>query len=189
MKSKDVLKLLGITRITLMSYVKKGIISTKKLHNGYYDYSDEDVHKIAGKKNKINVIYTRVSTYKQKDDLERQKKLLNEYCKNNNISVYKTFSEISSGIDLEREQFNDMLNEIFKHNVDKVIISEKDRLTRLSFITLQNIFKQFGTTIIVASNNNKNNTIDQELFDELISMMHYFSTKKYSNRKNKKINI
>jgi predicted site-specific integrase-resolvase len=52
-------------------------------------------------------------------------------------------------------------------------------------MTLENIFKQFGTTIIVASKS-KNNEDTNAIFDELISMMHLFSTKEYSKRKNKK---
>ena len=80
-----------------------------------------------------------------------------------------------------------MLDDVFKYKIDKIIITNKDRLTRLSFMTLENIFKQFGTSIVVINktlNDDKN-----ELFDELISLMHYFSTKEYAGRKNKtKIN-
>jgi putative resolvase len=180
MKSKEVLKLLGISRVTLWSYVKNGTIKATKLPNGYYDYDDKSIHDFLGHKKKINIIYTRVSTHKQKDDLVRQTKFLTHYCKKHNIVINKTFSEISSGIDLDREQFNILLNEIFKYKVDKVIITNKDRLTRLSFLTLQNIFKQFGTTIVVVNKTDRND----DLFDELTSLMHLFSTREYSKRKN-----
>jgi predicted site-specific integrase-resolvase len=185
MRSKETLKLLGVSRVTLTSYVKSGKIKVTKLSNGYYEYDDKSIFDFLGQNKKINIIYTRVSTYKQKDDLKRQTDLLIDYCKKYNIVVDKTFSEISSGIDLDREQFNSMLNEVFKYKVDKIIITNKDRLTRLSFMTLENIFKQFGTTIIVASKS-KNNEDTNAIFDELISMMHLFSTKEYSKRKNKK---
>uniref|UniRef100_A0A6C0EC13 Resolvase/invertase-type recombinase catalytic domain-containing protein n=1 Tax=viral metagenome TaxID=1070528 RepID=A0A6C0EC13_9ZZZZ len=77
-----------------------------------------------------------------------------------------------------------MLNDIFQYKVDKVIISNKDRLTRLSFVTLQKIFQQFGTTIVVVNQTKKSLSDVDDIFEELISMMHYFSTKKYSQRKN-----
>ena len=184
MKSKDVLRILGISRVTLWSYVKFGKIKVTKLSNGFYDYDDKSVYDCAGKKNKVNVIYARVSTYKQKDDLKRQVQLLNKYCLANKIVVDKTYSEISSGIDLDRKEFNSMLNDIFQYKVDKVIISNKDRLTRLSFVTLQKIFQQFGTTIVVVNQTKKSLSDVDDIFEELISMMHYFSTKKYSQRKN-----
>lgn len=186
MKSKEVLKLLGVTRVTLTSYVKNGKIKVVKQANGYYDYDDKSVYDFIGQNKRINIIYTRVSTHKQKDDLQRQTDILNEYCKKNNINITKVYSEISSGIDLDREQFNDMLNEVFKYKIDKIFITNHDRLTRLSFITLENIFKQFGTSIVVLSKSINSNSKD-ELFEELLSMMHYYSTKEYSNRKNKKI--
>lgn len=186
MKSKEVLKILGITRVTLTSYVKSGKIKVTKQTNGYYDYDDKSVYDFIGHNKRINVIYTRVSTHKQKDDLQRQSNILNEYCLKNNILINKSYSEISSGIDLDREQFNNLLSEVFKYKINYIVITNKDRLTRLSFITLENILKQFGTTIIVSFKSPNDNNKD-ELFEELISMMHYFSTKEYSNRKNKKI--
>ena len=188
MRSKEVLKLLGVSRVTLTSYVKNGKIKVTKLAKGYYNYDDKSIFDFIGQSKKINIIYTRVSTHKQKDDLLRQTELLNDYCVNGNIIVGKTYSEISSGIDLDRDQFNDLLKDIFTYKVDKVIITNKDRLTRLSFMTLENIFKQFGTTIIVVSKNKDNSDTDA-IFEELISMMHLFSTKEYSKRKNKVKNI
>lgn len=184
MKSKEALKLLSVSRVTLSTYVKNGKIKVTKLSNGYYDYDDKSIFDFLGQNKKINVIYTRVSTYKQKDDLIRQTEFLNNFCKKHNIIVSKTFTEISSGIDLDREQFNILLNDVFNYKVDKIIITDKDRLTRLSFLTLENILKQFGTSIIVSSKYEKNDN-GNELFDELISIMHLFSTKEYSKRKNK----
>jgi putative resolvase len=182
MKSKDVLKLLGITRVTLTSYVKSGKIKVTKMSNGYYDYDDKSVFDFIGQDNKINIIYARVSTYKQKDDLQRQIDKIKNFCNDKKLNIDKTFSEISSGIDLDREQFALMLDDVFNYKVDKIFITNKDRLTRLSFLTLENIFKQFGTTIIVTSNTENNKDTDA-IFEELLSMMHLFSTKEYSNRR------
>lgn len=73
MKSKEVLKLLKITRQTLTKYVKTGKISTKRNTNGFYDYLDSDVYALMNKNvERINIIYCRVSTSKQKKDLENQ---------------------------------------------------------------------------------------------------------------------
>lgn len=64
MKSKEVLRILGVT---LMNLVKKGKIHVTKLPNNYYEYLDEDVYAYAGLKGKeYQVIYARVSTTKQK---------------------------------------------------------------------------------------------------------------------------
>jgi putative resolvase len=187
MKSKDALRILNVSRVTLSSYVKLGKIKITKLPNGYYDYDDQSIFNFIGNGQKVNIIYARVSTYKQKNDLQRQIDNITAFCNKNNFVIDKTFSEISSGIDLDRDQFNLLLHDVFKYKIDKIFISNKDRLTRLSFITLENIFKQFGTSIVVTSKDKDNQDKDQ-LFDELVSMMHFFSTKEYSNRRTKKIN-
>ena len=86
MKSKEVLKLLGISRVTLWSYVKNGTIKAAKLPNGYYDYDDKSIHDFFDHKKKINIIYTRVSTYKKKDDIVRQSK--NQYLKFRQVLIF-----------------------------------------------------------------------------------------------------
>ena len=73
MKAKQVFKLLKITRPILCSYVRDNKIKATKLPNGYYDYDENSVYQFLGELSpysiKINVIYARVSTYKQKSDL------------------------------------------------------------------------------------------------------------------------
>jgi len=66
MKSKEVLKILGITRTTLTSYVKTSKIKVIKKENGHYEYDDDSVYKFLGYNDRINVAYARVSTYKTK---------------------------------------------------------------------------------------------------------------------------
>jgi predicted site-specific integrase-resolvase len=66
MKAKDVLRILGILRVTLMTYLKKKYITANKLPNGFYDYDDKSVYDFKNNYKRTNVIYSRVSTYKQK---------------------------------------------------------------------------------------------------------------------------
>jgi predicted site-specific integrase-resolvase len=76
MRSNKVLKLLKITRQTLTRYVKESKIQVKKLPNGYYEYNDEDIYKLLGQTTpRKAVIYCRVSTAKQKQDLQNQESL------------------------------------------------------------------------------------------------------------------
>jgi len=184
MKSKEVLKFLNISRVSLCKYVKNGSIKVTKLDNGYYDYDDESVFKFAKKDVRYNYIYARVSTYKQKNDLDNQINLLNNYCTLNNIKIDNIFSEISSGIDFDRKEFSKLLSDVLSYKVNSIYISNKDRLSRLSFKTLENIFIKFGTSIVVVNDLEQFKSESEELLEELISLIHTFSTKMYSNRKN-----
>jgi len=180
MKSKEALKLLKVSRVTLCSYVKKGIIKTTLMSNGYYDYDPKSIYEFLGHSSRSNVIYARVSTPKQKKDLDRQIKFLQTYCQDNSIPIFKTYSEVSSGLDLDRPKFSKILELIFENKIDTIYITHKDRLTRLSFLTLKSIFLKCGTKIVVIRDKKYQ---DNELFDEILSIMHIFSTREYSNRR------
>ena len=74
MRAKDVLRLLNITRPTLTKYTKEGKIKINNQVNGQYDYNEESVFQLVNRnKTRKNVIYARVSTPKQKSDLNNQR--------------------------------------------------------------------------------------------------------------------
>lgn len=188
MKANEVMKMLNISRGTLYLYTRDGKIKGTKLDNGYYDYDEESVFKYMKKDNRISVIYARVSTYKQKTDLEKQLEQIQNYCSSKKITISKIYSDISSGLDLDRKDFSQLLDDVIKFKIKNIYITYNDRLTRLSFRTIEELFSKFGTKIIsINSSFSKNN--DNEIFEELISLMHIFSTTLYSNRRKNKINI
>ncbi len=116
---------------------------------------------------------------------KNQIQLIQNYCNDNNIHITQIFSEISSGIDFDRKEFSFLLNDVMAYKVNSIYISNKDRISRLSFKTLQNIFLKFGTHIIVINYINSQN--NDELLEELLYLIHYFSTKMYSNRKHSNV--
>ena len=68
------MRLLNISRNTLHNYVKRGLIKVTKIPNSYYNYDKQMVYNFLEIKPRMNIIYSRISTYKQKGDLERQMK-------------------------------------------------------------------------------------------------------------------
>jgi putative resolvase len=187
MRSKEALKVLGVSRVSLYNYVKNGVIKVTKLKNGYYEYDNKSIYDFIGKRNRKHVIYARVSTVKQKNDLQRQINFIASYCESNKIEIDTIYNEIESGISLDRPKFQEMLDDIVNGNIQTVYISYKDRLSRLSFLTLSSIFKKFNTNIVIVSDVIHKTGIksdDMELYEDLLSMMHYFTTKTYSLRKN-----
>jgi predicted site-specific integrase-resolvase len=187
MKAKEVKSILNITQQTLHNYIKEGKISFIKINKYHYDYNDNDVYKLIGlsntKKQRYNVTYSRVSLSKQKDDLARQTERLYNYCMSNGISIEKQYEDVKSGMNFnDRRSFNDLLTDVIKGNIDSVIIENKDRLARFGFELIESFFKFFDTKIIVV-NNVDNKSYENELTEDLISIIHYFSMKSYSNRR------
>lgn len=189
MKAGQVMETLNISRSTLYNYTSSGKIRITKLENGLNDYSDEDVYRLANKsRERISVIYSRVSTAKQKNDLQNQKEMLSNFCINAGIPISRSFEDIASGISFERRKdFFKMLDLILAYKVDKVVITYKDRLSRVGFELFKHLFAKFGTEIIVVSSIGSEKLDAQEIFEEIVSLLHCYSMKLYSSRRKKKL--
>ena len=190
MKANKVLKILNVTRPTLVKYVKDGTIRTTTLPNGTYDYNDEDVYLKSGRtKERVSVIYSRVSTAKQKVDLENQEKTLINWCNANGIKIARSYKDVASGMNFDRKQFMSMLDDILEYKVDAVYITYKDRLSRISFDMFQKLFGEFGCKIVVIIDTEDAKSNETEIFEEIISMLHCFAMKMYSKRRKKKLQL
>lgn len=188
MKSNKVLKLLNITRPTLSRYVKEKLVKYKVQPNGFYDYDEESVYKILNKSiERKNVIYTRVSTQKQSQDLENQKKTVEKYCLENGIKISDVYSDIGSGINFDRKEFQRLVDDVVNHKISKIYITYKDRLSRVSFDMFKNLFSNFNCEIVVLNDIEDAQTTEKEIFNEIISLIHCFAMKVYSSRRKKKL--
>ena len=188
MKCNKVLSLLNITRQTLCRYVKNDIIKVNELPSGQYDYDEESVYKVLNKNiDRKNVIYTRVSTQKQKHDLENQKHSIESYCMKNGIQISDIYSDIGSGINFDRKEFQRLVNDVVNHKISKIYITYKDRLSRVSFDMFKNLFNNFNCEIVVLNDVDDNKLIEKEIFNEIISLIHCFTTKVYSSRRQRKL--
>lgn len=188
MKSNKVLKLLRVTRPTLCRYVKNGLIKVNRLPSGLYDYDDESVYKFLNKDvERKCVIYCRVSTSKQKKDLDNQRKNVETYCVKNGVRISDVYSDIGSGINFDRKEFQRLVNDIVNHRISKVFITYKDRLSRVSFDMFKNLFAEFNCEIVVLNYVEDSKTVEKEIFNEIISLIHCFAMRVYSSRRQKKL--
>lgn len=189
MTAKDVLRTLQITRPTLTKYVKEGKLKVTIKGNGRYDYDADSVYKMLNKDvERKTYLYARVSTSKQKKDLENQIQLLKNFCFQNGYVINGIYQDVASGISFDkREQFFDMLDDILAGKVNKLIITYKDRLSRVGFELFAYVFKKYGCEIVVISEVGSEKLDSQEISEEIISLLHCYSMKLYSSRKAKKI--
>ncbi len=189
MKANEVLRLLRITRPTLTKYVKEGLIKVEKLPNGRYEYDSDSVYSFLNKDVKRKTyIYARVSTSKQKPDLNNQIELLKQFCFTNGYTISGIYSDVASGISFEkRNDFFKMLDDIIDNKVERVIITYKDRLSRVGFDLFYHLFKNFNCEIVVMSEVGSEKLDSQEIFEEIVSLLHCYSMKLYSKRKIRRI--
>lgn len=128
------------------------------------------------------------STAKQKTDLKNQIETLKQFCFMNGYQISGIFSDIASGIDFEkRKNFFKMLDEIIEGKVEKVIITYKDRLSRVGFGRFKYLFEHYHCQIIVMSDIGSEKLDSEEIFEEVVSLLHCYSMKLYSSRRVQKI--
>lgn len=190
MKAKEVLKILKVTRPTLTSYVQRGLIKTTQLTNGFYDYDEDSVLALAGiTAERGSAVYARVSTAKQKNDLQNQIDTVIRFANERGYKVSKVYSDIASGLSYDRGQFAELLNEVLEHKWKTVFVENKDRLTRVSFDMWKDLFAKFGCTLISINDEVSPKGEDDEIFADIISILHCFAMRMYSSRRKKKLEI
>lgn len=143
-----------------------------------------DPHPDEDEDNRKVCIYARVSTSKQTKDLANQIEYLKKYLVSNGLNPELVFSDIASGMNEDRSGLNEMIDQIIKGKISKVVISHKDRLTRFGFGYFENLFEKFNVTIEVV-NLEDEKSFQDEITEDLISVIHHFSMKLYGKRRNK----
>ena len=94
------------------------------------------------------------------------------------------FSDIASGMNEKRNGLNALIDNVISGTVNKVVISNRDRLTRFGYGYLKSLFDRYNCEIIEV-NLTDDKSFEQELTDDLIAIIHHFSMKFYGKRKNK----
>jgi putative resolvase len=187
MKASEVRKILNITQPTLSKYANNGLISFIKINKYHYEYNDEDVYKIIGikkdKRSRKIVSYSRVSTGIQKSQLDDQSNRIYEYSISKGLNLDEQYKDIKSGMNFERKSFQELIENVIKGNIELVIVENKDRLVRFGFELIELIFRYFGAKILVINDTISNKNYQQELTEDLVSIIHYFSMKMYSHRR------
>ena len=185
-------KSLGVSIQTLRNWDKEGKLKpTYVTENGYRYYSEDLLNKFRNIKNinkikKKNILYARVSTKNQKDDLDRQVDNLKQYAYSKGYS-FEIITDIGSGINYKKEGLLKMINLVECGEVDRIIVLYKDRLIRFGYDLIEYICKLNDTKIEIVDNSTISK--EQELTEDLIQIITVFANKLYGARSKKTINL
>ena len=190
-KTGELAKMIGKQTRTVQSYCIKGDINSIIIPSGKRIISRDEVIKYLRSSNllyeddnKIDLIYARVSTNEQKNrgDLDRQIDYIIREIIAKNPKNLKVFSEVGSGLNDNRTELKKLLDMVMNDEIDRIFILYKDRLTRFGFNYLEQICNKFGTKIIVISEEIQEKSIQEELAEDIISIIHSFRGKLYGMR-------
>ena len=134
-------------------------------------------------KKKKNIIYCRVSSSNQKNDLKSQKDFLIDFTRNMGLSIDDTYTDIGSGMNFKRKNFLKLLEEVQNNEIESVTIAHKDRLCRFGYELIEHVFNKHNVKINLI--NDDRLSPEQELCQDLTSIVHVFSSRLYGLRKYK----
>ncbi|MCP4383320.1 MAG: IS607 family transposase [Hyphomicrobiales bacterium] len=178
---------IGVSTKTLQRWDASGKLKAKRRPSGHRYYDESDVRKIFGGnpvKRKV-VVYCRVSSAGQKDDLASQVRAMETYCLGAGIAVDEWLQEIGGGMNFKRKRFLTLLDGIMRGEVAKVVVAHKDRLVRFGFECFAHIAEENRCEIEVL--NQESLSPQQEMVEDLMTIVHTFSCRLYGLRKYKKV--
>lgn len=165
---------LGVSKETLRLWHLQGKLTATTTKGGHRRYCFKELSEITTKR---RVIYARVSSRKQSEDLERQITLLKEA-----YPDFEVISDIGSGINFKRRGLQTILELAFRGCLQKVVVAHRDRLTRFGFELFDFIFKVHNVELEILSSNDIKEPA-RELLEDVLSIITVFTARFYGSRK------
>jgi putative resolvase len=188
-RTAEAKKRLGVSDVTLRAWAESGkinFIRPTKNSNRLYDvdsfikaksnHSDSDFVEEDIKSDKRKIIYCRVSSASQRDDLQRQVDYLKIKYPDHDI-----IKDTASGINFKRKGLNKILALAMQRSIDEIVVAHKDRLCRIAWDHFEWLFKNLGVNIIIEDN--QEHSPESEFTEDLFSIIHVFSSRHYGMRR------
>lgn len=167
-------KVYKVAEQTLRDWANTGKIEFIRTANGHRRYKIEVVKEVRKK-----IIYARVSSKKQENDLVTQVKYLQK-----KYPDYEVVKDIGSGINYKRKGFRSILEQLFKGDIEEVVVTTADRFSRFGSDLFDWIFEQFGAKLTIL-NSRKFKSNSEELSEDLMAIITVFTSRYYGRRKNR----
>jgi len=178
MKLRDYAEKVGVTYKTAWNWYKAGKLEGYQTGTGTIIVTElDDAEKSPVTK---TVIYARVSSHKQKDDLERQVSRIQDYCAANGWQISKVVKEVASGVNDNRQKLGKILVD---DSVKRIVVEYRDRLTRVGFNYIETLLGTQGREVVVI---NLAATDNDDLLEDLASIIYTFCARLYGKRRAKR---
>ena len=175
-KPREAAGYFGVCLHTLRRWEKKGWINAVRTPSGRARRYDLDSYTRLPRKQKCVVLYARVSSHAQKPDLERQiARLVNLY------PGAEVVGEVGGGLNFKRPKFLALLERVRAGDVGTIVVAHRDRLCRFGFEFVEWYCHQYGCEVVVLDDTHF--SPQQELVEDILSILHCFSSRLYGLRK------
>lgn len=175
-------ELLGVSTKTIRRWETEGRIKSIRTEGGHRRFTITDL--IGNKQdNSLTVAYARVSSPDQKDDLERQKIVLEAYCAKQGWS-FEVISDLGSGLNYRKKGLIKLIKLICSDQIERLVLTHKDRLLRFGSDLIFTLCEIFGTEVVII-NRTEDSTFEEVLAQDVIEIITIFSARLYGSRSHK----
>jgi predicted site-specific integrase-resolvase len=173
---------LQLASCTLRKWDKEGKIRTIRTPSGARMFNQKDILDLCRankgpERKKRMVCYARISTRAQLDDLGRQIDFFRQ-----KYPSHEVVTDCCSGINWKRKGLSSLLQQSFNGNIQEIVVAHRDRLSRIGFDLLEQVFNLHGTKIVVLDHSSESSP-EQELVQDVLSFIHVYSCKQMGKRR------
>ena len=189
---KEAAKFLGVSTQTLRRWEREGkgiAVQRTEGKQRRYDLTKMRPQALGSEKlsEGFTLAYARVSSHDQKEDLQRQEKMLEMFCSSKGWS-FEIISDLGSGMNYQKRGLKKLLNRILEGNIGRLVLTHKDRLLRFGAELVFAICEIKGIEIVLI-NRSDEPSFEEELAADVLEIITVFSARLYGSRsrKNKKL--
>lgn len=172
---------LGLSQSTLRKYAKRNLIRTITTEGGHRRF---DVHSFVAESSSSHeesrdfktVCYCRVSSAKQKDDLNRQIQDMQQKFPDSDI-----IKDVGSGLNFKRKGLKTLLERVLQGEKLRVVVAHKDRLARFGYDLIEQLVQRSCGRIVVLRDSTQ--SPESELTKDLLNILHVFSCRMHGLRR------
>jgi len=183
--------ILGVSISTLRRWDKTGRLTPEKTVSGHRRYDISKLQpEIYGEMRQVarkTIAYARVSSHDQKNDLERQKQVLELYCARQGWT-FEIISDLGSGMNYHKKGLKRLLDDILSEKVGRLVVTHKDRLLRFGAELVFAICEAKNVEVVIL-NLGEDTSFEEDLAKDVLEIIDVFSARLYGprSRKNQKI--
>ena len=179
---------LGVSAQTLRRWEREGrLLPDERTAGGRrrYDLARLKPEKFRSQAEAVRktVAYARVSSHDQKDDLERQKQVLELYCARQGWT-FEVIADLGSGMNYHKKGLKKLLEAIIEGQVGRLVITHKDRLLRFGAELVFAICEAKQVEVVIL-NQGEDTTFEEDLAKDVLEIITMFSARLYGSRSRK----
>jgi excisionase family DNA binding protein len=182
----EAVKILGVSVSTLRRWDREGKISSTRTTGNHRRYDIRSLNQGRARDlidRRTTVAYARVSSHDQKNDLERQKQVLELYCSSQGW-IFEVVSDLGSGMNYHKKGLKRILSDIINGKVGRLVLTHKDRLLRFGAELVFALCEARSVEVVIL-NQGEDTSFEEDLAKDVLEIITVFSARLYGSRSRK----